>query len=160
MATAVRIRRMRVVRIAGVTRGYGHRAYGYRGYGYRAAAPRYGYRAYGPRFGYRAAASRFGYRAHGPSYGYRHHGPNYGYRHHGPRFAVGPRPRFDMPHRARPMHMMRAPHMMNRAPGARASDAGPSQELSASAVRRSAAGQKARRFFWFYDFERSAVEAA
>jgi hypothetical protein len=91
-------------------RGYGYRAaYGYRGYGYRAAAPRYGYRAYGPRFGYRAAAPRFGYRAYGPSYGYRHHGP---------RFAAGPRPRFAVPYRARPMHMMRAPHMMHRAPGA------------------------------------------
>ena len=32
---------------------------------------------------------------------------------HGPRFAYGPRPRFDVPHRARPIHFDRTPGVVH-----------------------------------------------
>lgn len=83
-------------------RGYGSRGYGYRGYGYRGYGER-GYRE--PAYGARSFGYRHSWRARHPMVG-----PGI-YR--GPRFAVGPRVRFDLPHRARPMHMrMQGPGMV------------------------------------------------
>lgn len=78
--------------------GYGY-GYGYRHHGYRSGAFAPGYRQswrprhamVGPGGMYRGGMQRM----------------------HGPRFAYGPRPRFDMPHRAQRMHMMREPGVVH-----------------------------------------------